>query len=145
MHKIERIALVQHSALDMFHLVNDVVSYPKFLKWCKTSRVLTESSTEMTAELEVAWKVLHKMFSTKNTLLEGKSIQLELLDGPFESMYGEWNFKHLRDDACKITMEIDFEFKSSISNMVFSAIFSQICGSLMDSFIKRADEIYGQS
>jgi len=143
MHKIERSALVRHSAIDMFHLVNDVASYPIFLKWCKSSKVLSETAEEMTAELEVAWKVLHKIFSTKNQLKEGESIKLELLDGPFESMYGEWHFKHLRDDACKITMEIDFEFKSSVSNFVFSAIFGQICGSLMDSFIKRADEVYG--
>ncbi|PCI19697.1 MAG: ubiquinone-binding protein [Piscirickettsiaceae bacterium] len=127
----------------MYSLVNDVASYPQFLKWCRSSKVISESTTEMTAELEVAWKVLHKVFSTQNQLILGESIRLELLDGPFESMHGEWNFKHLRDDACKITMEIDFEFKNSISNMVFSAIFSQICGSLMDSFIKRADEIYG--
>lgn len=143
MHRIHRSALVRHSAVDMFHLVNDVESYPIFLKWCKSSKVLSQSTDEMKAELEVAWKVLHKVFSTKNKLVEGKCIQLELLDGPFEAMQGVWNFKHLREDACKITMEIDFEFKSSVSNYVFSAIFSQICGSLMDSFIKRADEIYG--
>ena len=143
MHKIERSALVRHSAIDMFHLVNDVASYPTFLKWCKSSKVLSETAESMTAELEVAWKVLHKIFSTKNQLKAGESIKLELLDGPFESMYGEWHFKYLRDDACKITMEIDFEFKSSVSNFVFSTIFGQICGSLMDSFIKRADEIYG--
>lgn len=143
MHKIERSALVKHSTSDMFKLVNDVAAYPAFLKWCKSSKVLNESATDMTAELEIAWKILHKVFSTQNKLVEGESIQLELLDGPFEAMHGEWNFKHLRDDACKITMEIEFEFKSSLSNMVFSAIFSQICGSLMDSFIKRADEMYG--
>lgn len=143
MHKIERSALVRHSATEMFHLVNDVASYPDFLKWCKSSKVISESTDEMTAELEVAWKVLHKVFSTKNQLKTGESIKLELLDGPFEFMQGEWRFKHLRDNACKITMEIDFEFKSSVSNYVFSAIFSQICGSLIESFIKRADEIYG--
>ncbi len=143
MQKIERSALVRHSAANMFHLVNDVASYPKFLKWCKSSKVINETNDEMTAELEVAWKVLHKVFSTKNKLVAGKSIHLELLDGPFVSMQGEWCFKHLREDACKITMEIDFAFKNSVSNFVFSAIFNQICGSLMDSFIKRADEVYG--
>jgi len=58
-------------------------------------------------------------------------------------MQGVWNFKQLREDACKISMEIEFEFKSSVSNFVFTAIFNQLYGSLMDSFIKRADEIYG--
>ena len=143
MHTGERSALVRHSAADMFDLVNDVASYPLFLKWCKSSKVLSETQDSMTAELEVAWKVLHKVFSTKNQLAAGESIKLELLEGPFKSMTGEWRFKHLREDACKITMEVDFEFKSSVSNFVFSAIFSQICGSLMDCFIKRADEVYG--
>jgi len=143
MHKVERSALVRHSAADMFDLVNDVAWYPLFLKWCKSSKVLSETQDSMTAELEVAWKVLHKVFSTKNQLAAGESIKLELLEGPFKSMTGEWRFKHLREDACKITMEVDFEFKSSVSNFVFSAIFSQICGSLMDCFIKRADEVYG--
>lgn len=143
MHTVERSALVQHSALDMFRLVNDVERYPEFLKWCRTSRVLSETPTSMSAELEIAWMVLHKIFSTKNTLVEGESIQLELLEGPFSSMTGVWFFKPLREDACKITMDIRFEFKSSVSNVVFSAIFNKICGSLMDSFIKRADEVYG--
>jgi len=145
MHKIERSALVRHSALDMYRLVNDVSSYPQFLKWCRSSRVLSETNVEMTAELEIAWKVLHKLFSTKNELKAGESIRLTLLSGPFESMSGIWNFKQLREDACKITMEIEFEFKSSLSNLVFSSIFNQICGSLVDSFIKRADEVYGQN
>jgi len=143
MHRIERSALVRHSAVDMFDLVNDVASYPQFLKWCRSSRVISETPEEMTAELEIAWKVLHKMFSTQNQLKRGESIQLTLLDGPFESMKGIWYFKHLREDACKISMEIEFEFKSSVSNFVFTAIFNQLYGSLMDSFIKRADEIYG--
>ena len=78
MHKIERSALVKHSALDMFNLVNDVASYPEFLKWCRSSRVLEQSSDEMKAELEIAWKVLHKVFSTHNTLVEGESIPLDI-------------------------------------------------------------------
>ena len=77
MHKVERSALVRHSAADMFDLVNDVASYPLFLKWCKSSKVLSETQDSMTAELEVAWKVLHKVFSTKNQLAAGESIKLE--------------------------------------------------------------------
>ena len=143
MHKIERSALVKHSSLDMFNLVNDVSSYPDFLKWCRSSNVLVQNDNEMDAELEIAWKVLHKVFTTHNDLIAGESIKITLVSGPFKSMIGEWEFKKLRENACKISMDIEFEFKSSVSNLVFSAIFSQICDSLMGSFIKRADEIYG--
>jgi len=143
MHKIERSALVRHSAANMYKLVNDVASYPEFLKWCRSSRVISETGEAMTAELEIAWKVLHKVFTTQNTLKADESIGLSLVSGPFKSMQGAWYFKHLREDACKISMEIEFEFNSSVSNFVFTAIFNQLYGSLIDSFIKRADEIYG--
>jgi ribosome-associated toxin RatA of RatAB toxin-antitoxin module len=144
MHQIERSALVKHSATEMFDLVNDVAAYPDFLTWCRSSKVISETPEVLEAELEIAWKVLHKTFTTRNSNDPGKSIELELVSGPFQSLRGRWLFKPLRDDACKITMDIEFEFKSSVSNMVFSTIFGQICGSLMDSFIQRADEIYGQ-
>lgn len=143
MHKIERSALVRHSATDMYQLVNDVAAYPEFLKWCRSSRVIAETGEAMTAELEIAWKVLHKVFTTQNTLKADESISLSLVSGPFKSMQGVWYFKHLREDACKISMEIEFEFNSSVSNFVFTAIFNQLYGSLIESFIKRADEIYG--
>lgn len=143
MHKVERSALVQHSATNMYKLVNDVESYPDFLKWCRSSKVIESTPTEMEAELEIAWKVLHKTFTTRNALVEGKSIQLGLVSGPFKSLVGHWQFKQLTEDACKISMNIEFEFSSSVSNMVFSSIFSQICDTLMDSFIQRADKIYG--
>ncbi len=143
MYKIERSALVKHSAINMFHLVNDIAAYPEFLKWCKSSRVLSDHGQELTAELEISWKVLHKKFSTRNMLEEGETIRIALLTGPFKSMEGVWHFKQLRDDACKVTMDIEFEFKNSVSNFVFSGIFNQICGALMASFIARADEIYG--
>jgi ribosome-associated toxin RatA of RatAB toxin-antitoxin module len=144
MHKIERSALVQHSAADMYALVNDVTAYPEFLKWCRSSRVICETADEMEAELEIAWKVLHKVFTTHNHLRKNECIQLKLVSGPFKSLTGEWGFKHLREDACKITMEIEFEFKNAVSNMVFSTIFSQLYNSLIDSFIKRADVVYGK-
>ena len=144
MHKIERTALVRHSAADMYALVNDVAAYPEFLKWCKSSRVVSETVDEMDAELEIAWKALHKAFATHNVLRKNESIQLNLVSGPFKTLTGLWGFKHLREDACKITMEIEFEFKNAVSNMMFSAIFSQLYSSLIDSFIKRADVIYGK-
>lgn len=144
MHKIERTALVQHSAADMYALVNDVAAYPEFLKWCRTSRVISETVDEMDAELEIAWKALHKVFTTHNVLRKDECIRLSLVSGPFKSLTGSWGFKHLRKDACKITMEIEFEFKNAVSNMIFSAIFSQLYNSLIDSFIKRADVVYGK-
>lgn len=143
MHRIERSALVRHSAHDMYRLVNDVESYPEFLEWCRSSQVFLETDERMEAELEIAWKGLHKVFTTHNTLTPNEKIELNLVSGPFKYMRGIWEFKSLKEDACKVSMDIEFEFSNALSNMLFSSIFSQICNSLMRSFCDRADTIYG--
>lgn len=143
MHRIERSALVRHSAPDMYDLVNDVRSYPEFLEWCRSSRVFSETDTRMEAELEIAWKGLHKVFTTHNRLTPNEKIDLELVAGPFKHLRGIWEFKPLKEKACKVTMDIEFEFSNALSNMLFSTIFSQICNSLIRSFCDRADQIYG--
>lgn len=143
MHRIERSALVRHSAEDMYDLVNDVESYPEFLEWCRSSQIFVNEPERMEAELEISWKGLHKVFTTHNHLLRPEKIELNLVTGPFKYMRGIWEFHALRDDACKVSMDIEFEFSNALSNMLFSSIFSQICGSLMQSFCDRADAVYG--
>ena len=45
-HQIDKTALVMHSAERMFHLVNDVASYPDFLPWCSASQVHEQTDTK---------------------------------------------------------------------------------------------------
>lgn len=144
MHRVERSALVRHSAKDMYQLVNDVKAYPGFLKWCRSSQVFSETDTHMEAELEIAWKGLHKVFTTHNELSPYDKIELNLVSGPFKYLKGIWEFRALKEDACKVSMDIEFEFSNALSNMLFSTIFSQICNSLMRSFCERADAVYGR-
>ena len=145
MHRVERSALVRHSADDMYQLVNDVASYPEFLKWCHSARVLNDEPKAMDAELEIAWKGLHKVFTTHNNLVPGEQIELNLVSGPFKKLQGIWDFKPLKEDACKVSMDIEFEFTNALSNTLFGTIFSQICNSLIESFVERADAVYGES
>ncbi len=47
------------------------------------------------------------------------------------------------DNACKVSLEMDFEFASRLLGMAFGKLFQQIAGQLVDAFTKRADELYG--
>ncbi len=145
MSHIKRSALVHYSPAEMYQLVNDVNDYASFLPWCRSSEVKSESESEMIASVEIAKGVLNKTFTTQNRLLKGERIELRLVDGPFKKLTGYWQFDKLKtDNACKVNLELDFEFDNAMMSLAAKPIFTQIANSLVDSFCKRAVEVYGE-
>jgi len=145
MSHIKRSALVHYSPAEMFQLVNNVADYASFLPWCRSSEVKSETQTEMIASVEIAKGVLNKTFTTRNRLQPGKRIDLQLVDGPFKKLSGYWQFDALKtENACKVNLELEFEFDNAMMSIAAKPIFTQIANSLVDSFCKRAVEIYGE-
>ena len=145
MSHIKRSALVHYSAAEMYQLVNNVADYASFLPWCRSSEVKTESESEMLASVEIAKGVLNKTFTTHNRMQPGKRIDLQLVDGPFRKLSGYWQFDPLKtENACKVSLELEFEFDNAMMSIAAKPIFTQIANSLVDSFCKRAVDVYGE-
>ncbi|WP_428606142.1 type II toxin-antitoxin system RatA family toxin [Sedimenticola sp.] len=138
---VQKSALVAHSAAEMFELINDVESYPQFLPWCKSTKLLSRDEDELCGQLEVSRIGISQTFSTCNRLFPYERIVISLQQGPFKRLHGEWRFTALREDACKVELELDFEFSGKLINSAFGAVFSQIANTLVDAFCKRADEV----
>ena len=129
----------------MYALVNDVASYPRFLPWCRSSAVLSQSGNEMTASVEIARGALNKTFTTRNTLHKNKKIQIALVDGPFKTLHGAWTFTPLKHDgACKIELDLEYKFDSGLMSIAARPVFNQIANTLVDAFSKRAVQVYGE-
>jgi ribosome-associated toxin RatA of RatAB toxin-antitoxin module len=144
MTTITRSSLVVFTPDQMFDLVNDVEAYPSFLPWCRNSKILTKTDTVITASLDLAKGGIHHVFSTRNTLVAGESIEIALIDGPFQHLEGNWQFAMIGDNqGCRIQLDMDFEFSNRIISMALGPIFTQISGSLVDAFCRRAQDIYG--
>ncbi len=142
MPSISKSALVPFSAEEMFNLVNDVAAYPQFLPWCGGSEVLSASEDEVRASVEIAHGSLRKAFTTLNRLQYGKMIEMRLVDGPFKQLEGFWRFHALEERACKVSLDLEFEFSNRLVGMALGPVFSQIANTLVDSFSKRAREVY---
>jgi ribosome-associated toxin RatA of RatAB toxin-antitoxin module len=145
MSHIKRSALVHYSPAEMYQLVNEVASYASFLPWCRSSEVKSESKTEMIASVEIAKGVLNKTFTTRNQLYKNHRIELQLVDGPFKKLNGFWQFDALKtENACRVNLELEFQFDNAMMSIAAKPIFTQIANSLVDSFCKRAVEVYGE-
>lgn len=138
MPTVSRSALVVHSPARMFDLVNDVARYPEFLPWCEFSEVLEQSDDHMQATVGIAKSGIKKAFTTRNSLEYARRIVMQLVDGPFSQLEGEWTFEPLGDDACKISLNLHFEFDSPVLRASFGKVFDSIAGSMVDAFVQRA-------
>ncbi|MDO6563224.1 type II toxin-antitoxin system RatA family toxin [Amphritea sp. 1_MG-2023] len=143
MTQVDRSALVLHTAEQMFDLVNDVERYPDFLPWCSGSTLIESTETTMQASLRVAKAGLKYSFTTRNEMERPKVIRLELVEGPFSSLSGEWTFKPLSDEACKVSLSLSFAFAGKLTNLAMSKVFNQMAVTMVEAFVDRADKIYG--
>lgn len=139
---VQKSALVRYSARQMFDLVNDIEAYPQFLPWCSGSRILKRDMDLIEAELSIAKGGFSKSFSTRNRIDLGGKITVSLLDGPFSYLEGVWNFMPLREDASKITLDLEFEMSGMLASLAFGAVFNQICNTMVSSFTSRAKQVY---
>lgn len=142
---ISRHALVPYSAEEMYRLVEDIESYPQFLPWCRSTQVLEKNDDEVKASIEIAKGALNKTFTTLNRMQKNKIIEMRLLKGPFKHLEGFWRFDALKDaGACKISLDMDFEFESKLIALAVGPVFNQIANTMVDAFTKRAVEVYGE-
>lgn len=145
MTTVSRSALVPYSSEVMFRLVEDVDAYDRFLPWCKESRVLHRDEDCVRAMIVVSKSGLEKSFTTQNRLHPSKMIDIRLVEGPFRQLNGFWRFQGLPGNSCKVALDLEFEFANRLLGMAFGRVFHQVANTLVDSFVRRADELYGSA
>lgn len=143
MPTISRSALVNYTPEQMFTLVDNVEDYPQFLPWCGKTEVLSRQGEVLDASITIAKGAVNKRFSTRNINDEYQKIEMSLLDGPFKHLSGFWRFEDLQGKACKITLDLEFEFSNRLVSMAIGPIFNQVANTLVDAFVERAKNVYG--
>lgn len=142
MRRVSRSALVPYSAADMYELVKDVEAYPAFLPWCNDATLHIDSPEYIEATLEMHRHGISKRFRTRNVLKKDAALGIELVGGPFRHLSGGWQFQQLGEAGSKVALELEFEFENRATDLVFGRFFETTCNALIDSFTKRAAQIY---
>jgi ribosome-associated toxin RatA of RatAB toxin-antitoxin module len=148
MRAVKRTALVNYTPAQMFALVADFECYPQFLPWVVTAKLLSHSDDTQVGQLTMLRSGLRETITTRNTLNVPSHLRMELVEGPFKTLDGHWRFTPITDAAgtikgTRVELDIQFEFKNSLLNMMLGKAFEASCGSLVESFTHRANLIYG--
>lgn len=144
MKTVKKSVLIWYSPAEMYRLVVDVASYPQFLPWCDKGRVVSLEENGMVAEIGISFGGVHQTFTTRNAHVPDQQVIIKLIKGPFSQLEGEWNFVSLGTDqrACRVELVLSYGFDSTLGRLV-SPVFDKIAGTMVDAFIKRASQVYG--
>lgn len=143
MTSIHRSALLHFSNRQLYQLVNDVEAYPLFMDGCVGARVIHTDDCHMEARLDLARGGIAQSFTTVNALRPYEQISLRLKEGPFESLQGDWRFQRLAEDACKVSLDLEFHFSRSLLGATAARLFDRVASNLVDAVVLRAQEVYG--
>jgi ribosome-associated toxin RatA of RatAB toxin-antitoxin module len=132
----------------MYRLVTDVTAYPAFLPWCERAEVLEQHDDGMTARIHLAYAGVRQAFCTRNEHEPDRRVLVRLVEGPFSLLEGSWDFLPLgaAEDglkACKIEFELRYAFSSRPLELVLSPVFDKVADTFVDSFVARAEQVYG--
>ena len=145
MRRVARSAIVPHSAAQLFALVEDIESYPRFLPWCVAAEVKSRGPDATLATLTVGMLGVKQSFTTRNTNRPPEAIDLELVEGPFRRFAAAWRFQPLGAAGCKVEFSMEFEFASRALATLLQPLFAAMADTMVDAFTRRADEIYGHA
>ena len=142
MQRVRKSVLVPFSMARMFELVDQVERYPEFLPWCGGAQVIGQQPDGKTARIDIDYHGVKAHFTTDNANRPPESIVITLRDGPFRHLHGEWRFRMLAVNACKVEFELAYEFKTHVLEVVVGPVFSHIANTFIDAFVRRAEAIY---
>ena len=121
MKTVKKSVLIWYSPAEMYRLVTDVDQYPQF-------------------------SGIHQTFTTRNAHIQDRQVIIDLVNGPFSKLEGEWNFLSLGETeqrACKVELALTYGFDNALGRLI-SPVFDKIAGSMVDAFVKRAKQVYGE-
>jgi ribosome-associated toxin RatA of RatAB toxin-antitoxin module len=142
MQRVLKSVLVPFDAAQMFALVDGFERYPEFLPWCSGAAVLAIRPDGKTARIDIDYHGIKAHFTTDNAETPPSRIVVTLKDGPFRHLHGEWRFRSLAADACKVEFELAYEFSTHVLEKVVGPVFNHIANTFIDAFVRRAEAVY---
>ncbi|MBC7726547.1 MAG: type II toxin-antitoxin system RatA family toxin [Microbacteriaceae bacterium] len=159
MKHVKKSVLLWYSAREMYALVTAVEQYPSFLPWCERADVIEQHANGVTARLQLHYAGLRHAFTTRNGHQVDSVVTMALVDGPFSELEGTWRFLPIgaggtggaggaggtspAASACRVEFDLRYAFSSRALELVLSPVFDRVANTFVDSFVQRAEQVYG--
>ncbi len=143
MHEYNSKTILPFTSAQLFEIVIDVESYPDFLPWCLSSKVIHRTDKyNFNAELSVGYKAIDEKYTSMIKSKFSSEINSVAISGPFKILDSTWKFNNLKDSNCEVSFMIEYEFKSFFLDKLMGSLFKKATIKMLDAFESRARTLY---
>ncbi|MFC4165905.1 type II toxin-antitoxin system RatA family toxin [Teichococcus aestuarii] len=135
--------ILRYTPEQMFNLVADVRRYPEFLPWCVGARIVSQTETELLADLTIGFKMFRETFRSRVVLERPHAVRVRYENGPFRYLNNNWTFTAV-EAGTEVDFFVDFEFKSRLLQAVIGTVFNEAVRLMVRAFERRAMALYGR-
>lgn len=128
---------------DLCRLVGDVRTYPQFIPFLQSLRVVKEEPRdaggwEGVAEAVVGWKAIRERFSTTVRCEPAKGeVDVSLVSGPLHALDNRWRFE-AHEKGARVRFWISYQFKNPLLQAAAAANRERLAARIMGAFEKEA-------
>jgi ribosome-associated toxin RatA of RatAB toxin-antitoxin module len=137
MRELIRTALVKRGVEEVWALVSDIAAYPDFVPGCTSAEILEQSGDTIVARLGVRRGALSTHFTTRNHQTRPHRVHMQLVDGPFKSLHGDWLLTPLGADGCQIELRLRYEFSNPIKGALLQPLVADTADQMVRAFVRR--------
>ena len=143
MHKYNSINILPYTSEQLYAVVIDVESYPEFLPWCMSSKIIKKMDNEkFDAELSVGYQAIDEKYTSRIKAIKNKKINSKAISGPFKQLDSTWTFNNVNDKNCEVEFFIEYQFKSFFLDKIMGGMFKKATIKMLDAFEQRAKNLY---
>lgn len=138
--EIKRSVLVPYPREEMFDLIEQAEHYPLFLPWCTAASILERSDEWVAARIDFKYLQVRFGFQTRNPKSRPEWLKVRMVEGPFRRFEADWLLSPLGSQGCRIQFALSYEVSDGLLDRVAAHAVEVVARSMMDAFVKRAEE-----
>ena len=153
MHTIREQKTLPYSLDFLYSIIMDITSYPQFLPWCKSIKIISTQNNEIVADVIIEYKGFSAKYTSLITCSKNDQTKIIAIQatgsGPFKFLKSTWKLQEIKQDAMqcdkqcatKISFNIEFQFNSILLEKFTAFLLFPAKGKIIQAFESRAKNL----
>lgn len=131
------------SCEQLFALASDIESYPHFIPWCKSARILRDQGGLRDVVNHFGAGPVDMCFTSRALAEPPHRLSITAADGPFRRFRLDWSFTPLPQGGCRVRADYAMEFRSPWLQGLARLTVHEVERRVVHRFRDRARAVYG--
>ncbi len=139
MSTFKRSFLIRKPVDQVFRTLSDVEEYETFIPYCIDSKIIEEQSDYSLVTLNIEFFGIQTSFTTKNVIKKNESIEMDLIEGPFEKFKSSWRLQEVDQQTTNLSFVMNYQMRNKILEMAFKNNLKSVSEAIVRAFKSKLD------